>query len=78
MQWQCCQTHFMRNILGHYPHHLKKPLASELKLIFQAPNIDTARRLAKDLIATYEKKAKRAMVCLESGLEVSPCHINLP
>ena len=67
--WQRCQTHFMRNILGHAPRHLRKEIASELKLIFQAENIDTARKLAKDLIEQYSDKAHKAMDCLELGLE---------
>jgi len=35
-QWQRCQTHFMRNILGVCTRHLRKYLANKLKLIFTA------------------------------------------
>ena len=76
--WQRCQTHFMRNILGHCPRHLKKDIASELKLIFQAANKDTAVKLAKHLIETYTKKATAAMDCLENGLEDGLAVLDLP
>lgn len=76
--WQRCQTHFMRNILGHCPRHLKKTIASELKLIFQAENKETAMRLAKDLIEVNADKAAAAMDCFEKGLEDGLAILNLP
>lgn len=76
--WQRCQTHFMRNILGHSPRHLKKELASELKLIFQAENKGTALKLAKNLIEQYSNKADNAIQCLERGLEDALAILDLP
>ncbi len=69
VQWQRCQVHFMRNILGHSPRHLKKSIAAEARLIFQAESKDTARKLAKDLIEKYADSATKAMDCLENGLD---------
>lgn len=77
-RWQRCQTHFMRNILGQTPRHLKKTLASELKLIFQAENKETALVLAKKLIAEHANKASKAMDCFEDGLEDSLAVLDLP
>lgn len=76
--WQRCQTHFMRNILGYTPRHLKKELASELKLIFQAESKKTALKLARDLMEKYEKPAAKAIDCLESGLEDALTVLILP
>lgn len=76
--WQRCQTHFMRNILGHAPRRLKKEIASEVKLIFQADNKDTAIKLARDLIEKFEKDAEKAMDCLENGLEDAVAVLCLP
>lgn len=76
--WQRCQTHFMRNILGHCPRHLKKIMASELKLIFQAENKQTALQLAQMLMETYADKAPAAMTCFEKGLEDGLAILNLP
>ena len=69
MIWQRCQTHFMRNILGHSPRNLKQDIANDVKLIFKAENKAVALQLARDTIARYETKAARAMDCLENGLE---------
>jgi transposase-like protein len=77
-QWQRCQVHFMRNILGHTPRHLRKELTSHLKLIFQAEDKSTATKLAKELITTFESKAAKAMDCLEAGLEEALTILNLP
>ena len=76
--WQRCQTHFMRNILGHCPRYLKQDIANEIKLIFKAENKDIAIQLARDTIARYEGKASRAMDCLENGLEDGIAVLNLP
>jgi len=78
VRWQRCQTHFMRNILGHCPRHLKKTIASDLKLVFQAENQETALKLASDLIEKYEKNAKAAMECLERGLDDGLAVLALP
>ena len=68
-KWQRCQTHFMRNILGRTPRHLRKELAAHLKLIFRAEDEATARKLARDFIERYQHKAQKAMDCLERGLD---------
>ena len=68
-QWQRCQTHFMRNILGTTPRHVRKKLADQLKLIFTAPDISTARKLANDVLAEFESQAQKAMEVLENGLD---------
>ena len=68
-QWQRCQTHFVRNILGHAPRHLRREIADHLKLIFYAEDITTAKKLANDFISAFEKKAEKAVDNFEAGLE---------
>ena len=63
--WQRCQTHFMRNISGHCPRHLKQDIANDIKLIFKAENKAVALLLARDTVARFESKASRAIDCLE-------------
>ena len=77
-QWQRCQTHFMRNVLGSAPRHCRKEIAGKLKLIFTATDKQTAMRLASEIVAEYEKKAPKAMLCLESGLESVLSILGLP
>ena len=76
--WQRCQTHFMRNILGHSPRHLKQDIANDVALIFKAENKAVAMLLARDNIARYEAKASKAMDCLENGLEDGIAVLLLP
>ena len=76
--WQRCQTHFMRNILGHSPRHLKRDIANDVKLIFTAENKAVAMLLARDTIARYQEKASKAMDCLENGLEDGIAVLLLP
>ena len=76
--WQRCQTHFMRNILGHSPRHLKQDIANDVALIFKAENKAVAMLLARDTIARYEAKASKAMDCLENGLEDGIAVLLLP
>jgi putative transposase len=43
--WQRCQTHFTKNILDACPKALKEQLHARLRLMFEVPDIDTAREL---------------------------------
>lgn len=76
--WQRCQTHFIRNILGQTPRRYRHALAQHLKLIFTAPDSQTARLLANTLLETYQDKAPAAMDCLEQGLEAALTILQLP
>lgn len=77
-QWQRCQTHFMRNILGVTPRHCRHQLASQLKMIFTAPDKATAVKLAKSVMTEFDKKATKAINCLETGLDDALTVLNLP
>jgi transposase-like protein len=77
-QWQRCQTHFMRNVLGACPRHLRKEVADRLKLIFTATDVDMARKLANQLIAEFDQKAANAMNTLEAGLDHALTILSFP
>jgi len=68
-QWQRCQVHFMRNILGLSSRQLRKEMASRLRLVFKAEDKATARKLAHDIQEDYANKASKAMSCFDRGLE---------
>lgn len=76
--WQRCQAHFIRNILGHSPRHCRKEIASKLTPMFTAADMQTARALAKSIIAEFEKKASKAMECLERGLDSALTVLTFP
>lgn len=69
--WQRCKVHFMRNILSYVPQKQKEEFASRLKLIWQAPDAETARRLKDDFVSQYQKRFPKAIQCLEEGFEDS-------
>jgi putative transposase len=77
-QWQRCQVHFVRNILGNAPRHIRRALADRLRLIFTAADVDTARKLANDLMVAYGTKAAKAMDTLEAGLDHALTILNFP
>ncbi len=77
-QWQRCQVHFMRNILGLSARHLRKELASRLRLVFMAEDKATARKLATDIHQEYKKKVPKSMDCLDRGLEDAIAILQLP
>ena len=77
-QWQRCQVHFMRNILGMSPRHLRREIADKLKLVFIAADVTTARKLAQDIMREYETKAEKAMNILEAGFDHALTILSFP
>src|SRR5690606_20438732 len=59
--WQRCQTHFMRNVLGATPKHMRKEIYQKVRAILDAPDIQTSRYLQQQFSATYEDKLPRVV-----------------
>lgn len=76
--WQRCQTHFIRNILDACPKALQRELHGRLRLIFDAPDLTTARRLMDDVIQEYAQRAPKAVERLEAGFEDAMAVMALP
>ncbi len=76
--WQHCQTHLTRNILDSTPKRLRGDLHSRLRLVFESPDEDTARKLADELIERYDSKAPKAIVKLEEHLDDALAVMGLP
>lgn len=76
--WQRCQTHLARNILDACPKALQGELRGRLRLVFEAPDIDTARNLMRDLLADFENRAPKAVEKLEAGFEDAMAVMALP
>lgn len=75
--WQRCQTHLKRNVLDKVPDSKKDEVAGRLKLLFDAPDKDTARDLLDDVLSDYSE-LRRAMNCLEEGFEDATAVMALP
>src|SRR5690606_31803988 len=67
--WQRCQTHLIRNVLDACPKALQTELHGRLRLLFDAPDLATARRILDDILADYEQRAPKAVERLEAGFE---------
>lgn len=76
--WQRCQTHFVRNILEVCPKSLQKKLHACLRHIFEAPNMDTARKLLEEVVQEFEAVAPKAIERLEAGFEDAMAVMALP
>jgi len=76
--WQRCQTHFIRNILDACPKALQGELHGRLRLIFDAPDLETARRLLNETIDAFGARAPKAVARLEAGFEDAMAVMALP
>lgn len=76
--WQRCQTHFIRNVLDACPKSLQKELHGRLRLIFDAPDMETARRLLRETMEAYAHRAPKAVAKLEAGFEDAMAVMALP
>lgn len=76
--WQRCQTHFMRNVLGATPKHMRKEIYQKVRAILDAPDIQTSRYLQQQFSATYEDKLPRVVSVVEQGFDDVTAVLVLP
>lgn len=67
--WQRCQVHFARELLGKVAPEKREQLAVELREVFSAPDMDTARRRAMQLADAWRGSHPRIARQLEEELE---------
>lgn len=78
VSWQRCQTHFKRNVLDACPKKLRDRLAKKLRLLFDAPDLATARSLLEDVLREFQGQAPRAIQRLEDGFDDATAVMVLP
>jgi len=76
--WQRCQVHLMRNIMGSCSVRRRKSVVEKAKLVLQAPDIKEARRRLDEFVEEFEKKAPKAVACLEEAFEDAMAVMALP
>lgn len=76
--WQRCQTHFIKNILDACPKALQGELRGRLRLIFDAPDLETARQLKAEVVQQYADRAPKAVERLEEGFDDAMAVMALP
>ncbi len=76
--WQRCQTHFSRNVLDKTPKRLQPKLKELLKVMYDSPDLASARATCHRIITEFEGKAPKAMSVLESGFDDVMAVMSLP
>lgn len=76
--WQRCQTHLSRNILDGCPKMLQGELHGQLRLMNEAPDLTTARRIRDEIIARYAERAPKAATYLENAFDDAMAVMALP
>ncbi len=64
VMWQRCQTHFTRNIMDACPKQLQSQLHSQLRVIWEAPDVETARQMLQRIMDILEQGFDDAVVVL--------------
>jgi putative transposase len=76
--WQRCQTHFSRNILDHTPKALHTEIKEELHQLYEAVDLESARKIRDHIIQTYVVKAPKATVLLDEAFDDITAVLALP
>jgi putative transposase len=77
-QWQRCQVHYLRNLLGMAPKKYSKVLADQFRDIFNAPDRKTAHARLKELVSFYAEKLPQVAESLEETAEEVLACLNFP
>lgn len=69
--WQRCTVHMLRNMIQTMPRKDSKEARSQLKALFKSPNLEEAKKLKDEFIATYEEQKgyQKAIFILDEGFD---------
>jgi transposase-like protein len=76
--WQRCQTHLTRDVLEVTPKAIRDELHAQLRALFEAPDLATARTLLRQITATFAERAPKAVTILEAGFDDATAVLALP
>ena len=76
--WQRCQTHFSKNVLDATPKSLQPEVKEDLRKLYDAVDIDSARNIRDQIIDKYGDKAPRAMNLLDEAFDDVTAVLILP
>ena len=76
--WQRCQTHFSRNVLDKTPKRLQSQIKELLRLMYDSPDIESARTVRNRIITEFGDRAPKAIVVLELGFDDIMAVMSLP
>ena len=78
VSWQRCQTHFSRNIIDSTPKSLQPEIKEDLRNLYDAIDIESARKYRDLIYAKYEAKAPKAVTVLDEGFDDITAVLSLP
>ncbi len=73
-----CWFHKMKNVLAKVPEEMHETIKRLLQDVRDAPDYETGKRRAAELIDSHRRELPSAMACLEEDLEASLAHLKLP
>jgi len=76
--WQRCQTHFMRNVLGATPKHMRDEVYQKVRAILDAADISTARYLLQQFTVAYADKLPKVVSIVDQGFDDVTAVLSLP
>ncbi len=76
--WQRCQTHFSRNLLDKTPKSLQSSLKEDIRKVYEAVDIDSARAAKNEILNKYAVSAPKAMTLLDEGFDDVTAVLSLP
>ena len=77
--WQRCQFHLAQNAIYHAPSlAIRKRIGAELRLIWNAPNLETATENLRRLVETYRDKSSKLAAWLEGNIPEGLAVFTLP
>lgn len=76
--WQRCQTHLTRDVMEATPKALRDDLHAQLRSLFEAPDLATARTLLRQITDTFTARAPNAIAALEAGFDDATAVLALP
>lgn len=77
--WQRCQFHLQHNAASYAPNkQVKAEVASEIRDIFNAKDVETAEKLLEENIQTYQKTAPQLATWLDDNLREGFTVFSLP
>lgn len=76
--WQRCQTHFSRNMLDNTPKSLQPEIKEELRELYEAVDLDSARKVRDQILGKYETKAPKAAALLDEAFDDVTAVLTVP
>lgn len=76
--WQRCQTHFSRNVIDSTPKSLQPEIKEDLRNLYNAIDIENARKYRDQIFAKYDARAPKAIAVLDEGFDDIIAVLSLP